>query len=58
MNFSLRDQELTLNAPITTVVDDVHKIVFHCFSERIKLNVSSELAEDSHEISSLIFFER
>ena len=32
---------LTLKAPITTVADDIH-IFFHCFSEKIRLDVSSE----------------
>ena len=32
---------LTLKAPITTTPDDIHKF-FHCFSEKIRLNVSSE----------------
>ena len=31
--------------------------IFHCFSEKIRLDVSSE-AEDLHEKSSLFFFER
>ena len=31
---------LTLNAPITTAVDYIH--FFHCFSEKIRLDVSSE----------------
>ena len=33
---------LTLKAPITTAADDIHKyffIVFHCFSEKIRLDV-------------------
>ena len=33
---------LTLKAPITTAADDIHKIFFHCFSEKIRLDVSSE----------------
>ena len=54
---------LTLKEPITTAADDIHKYFFHFFFffEKIRLDVSSEssaLAEDSHEKSSLIFFER
>ena len=41
---------LTLKAPITTAADDIHN--FHCFSEKIRLDVSSE----SSEKSSHIFF--
>ena len=37
-----RDQLLTLNAPITTAADDIHKYFFFCFSEKIRLDVSSE----------------
>ena len=33
---------LTLKAPITTAADDIHKYFFHCFSEKISLDVSSE----------------
>ena len=32
---------LTFKAPITTAADDIHNI-FHCFSEKIRLDVSSE----------------
>ena len=32
---------LSLKAPVTTAADDIHKY-FHCFSEKIKLDVSSE----------------
>ena len=32
---------LTLKALITTAADDIH-IFFHCFSEKIRLDVSSE----------------
>ena len=32
---------LTLKAPITTAADDIHKF-FHCFSEKIRFDVSSE----------------
>ena len=33
---------LTLIALITTAADDIHKYFFHCFSEKIRLDVSSE----------------
>ena len=33
---------LTLKAPITTPADDIHKYFFHCFSEKIRLDVSNE----------------
>ena len=32
--------KLTLKAPVTTAADDIHK--FHCFSEKIKVDVASE----------------
>ena len=34
--------KLTLKAPITTAADDSHNYFFHCFSEKIRLDVSSE----------------
>ena len=33
---------LTLKAPITTAADDIHKYLFIVFSEKIRLDVSSE----------------
>ena len=33
---------LTLKAPVTTAADDIHYYFFHCFSGKIRLNVSSE----------------
>ena len=33
---------LTLKEPITTATDDIHKYFFRCFSEKIRLDVSSE----------------
>ena len=33
---------LTLKALITTAADDIHKYFFYCFSEKIRLDVSSE----------------
>ena len=46
---------LTLKAPSTTAADDIHKYFFHCFSEKISLDVSSESSgsSGSHEKSSL-----
>ena len=37
--------QLTLKAPIKTAADDIHKYFFHCFSEKIRPDVSNE----SHE---------
>ena len=34
-------ETLTLKAPITTAADDIQNF-FHCFSEKIRLDVSSE----------------
>ena len=34
--------DLTIKAPITTAADNIHKFYFHCFSEKIRLDVSSE----------------
>ena len=31
-----------LKVPITTGADNIHKYFFHCFSEKIRLDVSSE----------------
>ena len=31
-----------LKAPIKTAADDIHKYFFHCYSETIRLDVSSE----------------
>ena len=33
---------LTLKAPITTAADDIHKYIFFHFSEKIRLDVSSQ----------------
>ena len=35
-------QIITLKAPITTAADDIHKYFFHCFSEKIRLDISCE----------------
>ena len=35
------DFVLTLKVPITTAADNIH-LFFHCFSEKIRLDVSSE----------------
>ena len=34
--------------PITTAADDIHKYFFHCFSEKIRLDVSSESSARIH----------
>ena len=39
---SLVVKELTLKAPIMTAADDIHKYFFIFFSEKIRLDVSSE----------------
>ena len=36
---------LTRKAPIMTAADDIHKYFFHCFSEKIRLDVSSESSD-------------
>ena len=51
---------LTLKAPITTAADNIHKYIvfFHCFSVKIRLNVSSESSARQRihlKKSSLIF---
>ena len=46
-----------ITAPITTAADDIHKNIFRCFSEKIRLDVSSE-SFATHEKSSHTFFER
>ena len=33
---------LTLKAPITTAADDILSVLFHCISEKIRLDISSE----------------
>ena len=35
---------LTLKAQITTATDDIHKYFFYCYSEKIRLDVSSEFS--------------
>ena len=52
-----KQKHLTLKAPIKTAADDIHIFFFHFYSKKIRLDVSSE-AKNSHEKSSLIFFER
>ena len=42
MNQVVKNLFLTLRAPVTTAADDIHKYIFHCFSEKIRLDVSSE----------------
>ena len=45
----------TLKAPITTAADDILKFFFFLF---FKENKSWFLADDSHEISRLVFFDK
>ena len=33
---------LTLKAPVTTAADNIYKYFLHCFSEKIRLDVTSE----------------
>ena len=33
---------LTLTVPIRTAAGDIHEYFFHCFSEKIRLDISSE----------------
>ena len=44
MSKCAKSRDLTLNAPITTAADDIHKYFFivFFFSEKIRLDVSSE----------------
>ena len=42
MFFDMFLDALALKAPITTAADDIHKYFFHYFSEKIRLDVSSE----------------
>ena len=41
-SISLNMKVLTLKVPIMTAADDNHKYFFHCFSEKIRLDVSRE----------------
>ena len=55
------DQILTLKAPIMTAADDIHNYFFIVFSEKIRLDVSSESSARQRihmKKSSLVFFER
>ena len=48
---------LTLKAQITTAADDIHKCFFHCFSEKIRLDVSSESSAGQRiHMKNQIFF--
>ena len=42
VSFFFFQNVLTLKAPITTTADDIHKYFFHCYSEKLRLDVSSE----------------
>ena len=48
---------LTLQAPIRNAADDIHKYFFHCFSEKIRLDVSSESSarQRIHMINQALF---
>ena len=41
-NHSIDLKRLTLKVPITTAAEDIRKYFFHCFSEKIRLDVASE----------------
>ena len=43
-----------------TAAEDIHKYLFHCFSEKIRLDISSESSarQRIHMKYRLIFFER
>ena len=43
---------LTLKVPVTTAADDIHRYIFHCFSKKIRLDVSSESSASQALISS------
>ena len=51
--------KFTLKAPITTAADDIHKY-FHCFSEKIRLGVSSESSarQRIHMKNQALFFSK
>ena len=55
--FSWRNKELTFKA-LNKIVADNSLICFYYFLEKIRLNISCELADDSYEMSSLIFSEK
>ena len=42
MSPSKKGLSLTLEAPITTAADGIHKYFFHCFAGKIRLDVSGE----------------
>ena len=48
---------VTLKVPIMTAADDIHKYFFHCFSEKIRLDVSSESsARQRIHLKNQVFF--
>ena len=51
---------LTLKAPITTAAADIHKYFFHCFSEKIRLDISSEsfTRQRIHMKNQALFFSK
>ena len=61
MCISNLDLLLTLKAPITTAADDINKYFLYCFSDKIRLDDSSESSAGQRihmKKSSLIFLER
>ena len=48
---------LSLKAPITTAADDIQKYFFHCFSEKIRLDVTSDSSarQRIHKENSALF---
>ena len=53
-------KELILKALITTAADDIHKYFFHCFLEKIRLDVSSEsiARQRIHRKNQALFFRK
>ena len=50
-------RKMTLKAPITTAADNLHTYFFHCFSEKIRLDVSNESSarRRSHMKNQVLF---
>ena len=42
VSYAVPSDYLNLKVPITTAADDIHKYYFHCFSGKIRLDISSE----------------
>ena len=59
MSASTLPSVLTLKVPITTAVDDILKFFFLIFQRKqVVIFHVNHLADDSHEISRLVFFEK